>query len=82
MASATSFFYRIFITGHRVEPDLAEKIVDFVLLGQIPKSDPLRVNSGSFQGTPDRRSVFRRPPSGAEEGTRRVGLQQGASPCA
>jgi hypothetical protein len=40
VASAPSFFCRIFTTGHRVEPDLAEKIVDFVLLGQIPKSNP------------------------------------------
>ena len=29
------FYYRIFITGHRV--DLAEKLVDFVLLRHIPK---------------------------------------------
>ena len=34
---SSPFFYRIFITGHRVEPDLAEKLVDFVLLRQIPK---------------------------------------------
>ena len=31
------FYYRIFITGHRVDPDLAEELVDFVLLGQIPR---------------------------------------------
>ena len=31
------FYYRIFITGHRVEPDLAEKLVDFALLRHIPK---------------------------------------------
>ncbi|HEY8673871.1 MAG TPA: TetR-like C-terminal domain-containing protein [Candidatus Dormibacteraeota bacterium] len=31
------FYYRIFITGHRVEPDLSEKLVDFVLLRHIPK---------------------------------------------
>jgi len=29
-------FYRIFVTGHPIEPDLAEKLVDFVLLRQIP----------------------------------------------
>jgi hypothetical protein len=34
---SSPFFYRIFITGHRVEPDLAEKLVDFVLLRDIPK---------------------------------------------
>lgn len=34
---SSPFFYRIFITGHRVEPDLAEKLVDFVLLRHIPK---------------------------------------------
>jgi AcrR family transcriptional regulator len=34
---SSAFFYRIFITGHRVEPDLAEKLVDFVLLRHIPK---------------------------------------------
>jgi AcrR family transcriptional regulator len=37
---SSPFFYRIFITGHRVEPDLAEKLVDFVLLRQIPKPEP------------------------------------------
>jgi AcrR family transcriptional regulator len=31
------FYYRIFITGHRVEPDLAEKLVDHVLTRHIPK---------------------------------------------
>jgi len=31
------FYYRIFITGHRVDPDLAEQLVDFVLLRQIPQ---------------------------------------------
>jgi AcrR family transcriptional regulator len=30
------FYYRIFITGHRVEPDLAKKLVDFVLLRHVP----------------------------------------------
>ena len=34
---SSPFFYRIFITGNRVEPDLAEKLVDFVLLRQMPK---------------------------------------------
>jgi AcrR family transcriptional regulator len=34
------FYYRIFITGHRVETDLAEKLVDFVLLRHIPKKAP------------------------------------------
>jgi AcrR family transcriptional regulator len=34
---SSPFFYRIFITGHRVETDLAVKLVDFVLLRQIPK---------------------------------------------
>jgi AcrR family transcriptional regulator len=38
---SSPFFYRIFITGHRVEPDLAEKLVDFVLTRDIPrKSTP------------------------------------------
>jgi Tetracyclin repressor-like, C-terminal domain len=31
------FYYRIFITDHRAEPDLADQLVDFVLLGQIPQ---------------------------------------------
>jgi Tetracyclin repressor-like, C-terminal domain len=31
------FYYRIFITGHRVDPDLAEQLVDFVLLREIPQ---------------------------------------------
>jgi Tetracyclin repressor-like, C-terminal domain len=31
------FYYRIFITGRRVEPDLAEKLVDVVLMRHIPK---------------------------------------------
>jgi Tetracyclin repressor-like, C-terminal domain len=34
---SSPFFYRIFVTGSRIEPDLAEKLVDFVLLRQIPK---------------------------------------------
>lgn len=34
---SSPLFYRIFITGHRVEPDLAEKLVDFVLVRQIPE---------------------------------------------
>jgi hypothetical protein len=38
---SSPFFYRIFITGHRVEPDLAEKLVDFVLLRDIPKKSGL-----------------------------------------
>jgi hypothetical protein len=36
------FFYRIFITGHRVDPGLAEKLVDFVLVREIPKKAPAR----------------------------------------
>jgi hypothetical protein len=36
-------FYRIFITGHRVEPDLAEKLVDFVLLRHIPRKATTQV---------------------------------------
>jgi hypothetical protein len=32
-----SWWERIFVTGQRIEPDLAEKLVDFVLLRQIPK---------------------------------------------
>ncbi|MFZ0181285.1 MAG: TetR/AcrR family transcriptional regulator [Candidatus Dormiibacterota bacterium] len=31
------FYYRIFITGHRVDPDLAEQLVDVVLLRQVPQ---------------------------------------------
>jgi AcrR family transcriptional regulator len=30
-------FYRIFVTGDRIEPDLAERLVDFVLLREIPR---------------------------------------------
>jgi hypothetical protein len=41
---SNAFFYRIFITGHRVEPDLAEKLVDFVLVRQIPKKARPRPN--------------------------------------
>jgi AcrR family transcriptional regulator len=37
------FYYRIFITGHRVEPDLAEKLVDFVLLRNIPRKSTAQV---------------------------------------
>lgn len=37
---SSPLFYRIFITGQRVEPDLAEKLVDFVLVRQIPKKQP------------------------------------------
>jgi AcrR family transcriptional regulator len=36
------FFYRIFITGHRVDPELAEKLVDFVLVREIPKKAAAR----------------------------------------
>jgi AcrR family transcriptional regulator len=39
---SSPFFYRIFITGHRVDPDLAEKLVDFVLVRQIPKKAAAR----------------------------------------
>jgi AcrR family transcriptional regulator len=35
------FYYRIFITGHRVEPDLAEMLVDFVLLRHVPRKPTL-----------------------------------------
>ncbi|HEX4863932.1 MAG TPA: TetR/AcrR family transcriptional regulator [Acidimicrobiales bacterium] len=31
------YYYRMFITGHPVEPDLAAHLADFVLLGQIPQ---------------------------------------------
>jgi hypothetical protein len=31
------FYYRIFITGHRVEADLAEQLVDFVLSRHSPR---------------------------------------------
>jgi hypothetical protein len=30
------------LTGHRVDPDLAEKLVDFVLVRQIPKKAAAR----------------------------------------
>ncbi len=40
---SSPFFYRIFITGHRVEPDLAEKLVDFVLLRHVPKKSATQV---------------------------------------
>jgi Tetracyclin repressor-like, C-terminal domain len=39
---SSPFFYRIFITGHRVDPDLAEKLVDFVLVREIPKKAAAR----------------------------------------
>jgi hypothetical protein len=35
------FFYRLCVTGHRIEPDLAEKLVDFVLARQIPRKASL-----------------------------------------
>jgi Tetracyclin repressor-like, C-terminal domain len=40
---SSPFFYRIFITGHRVDPDLAEKLIDFVLVREIPKKAPARL---------------------------------------
>jgi AcrR family transcriptional regulator len=36
------FYYRIFITGHRVEADLAEKLVDYVLVRCVLKKATAR----------------------------------------
>lgn len=36
------FYYRIFITGHRVEPDLADKLVDYVLTRHVARKATAR----------------------------------------